>query len=71
MSDPKGLDPTYANILANDHSCNDLDKRLKETCAALTLIQHTFQADSGGDLNTLKKQIPEIAEGIRDALDRN
>ncbi|EPM4291467.1 hypothetical protein ACTJ2N_000634 [Vibrio fluvialis] len=68
MSNSNEVD--FTTILDEYYECDDQEKRWKETCAALTLIKHTFTTDSGNSLCTLERHIQIVANGIRVSLER-
>ncbi|KII75894.1 hypothetical protein [Vibrio renipiscarius] len=63
-------DLEFTAILNGYYGATDNEKRWKETCAALVLVKHTFQVESGNSLSTLEKHISNVANGIRDSLER-
>ncbi|EGU39497.1 hypothetical protein VII00023_10199, partial [Vibrio ichthyoenteri ATCC 700023] len=58
MSNQNDLE--FTAILNNYYGSSETEKRWKETCAALTLIKHTFNADSGNTLSSLERHVSKV-----------
>lgn len=60
----------FTTILSNYHDNTEQEKRLQETCAALTLIKHTLKTDSSNVISNLERRVENVADGIRKSLER-